>query len=193
VNRYKNFNFEDVKEDEGVISFIGTLLPYLDLDKIINLAKSLKNSTIYVIGDGPMRDELKRKIKKSKLSNIILTGRLPDEEAFRLVAKSQVTIYPQISSFHKEVSCPVKIFDYAALGKAIVANSGSEICRIFKEHDAALVSDPLDQEKFIENVRTLLDDENLRKKLSDNAKRLVKDFTWEKQGNKLVKMYSQLK
>jgi len=192
ASKLESLNLEDIEEEEGMISFIGTLLPYVDLDKIISLAKSLKNSVLYVIGDGPMRDELERKIKKSKLGNIILTGRLPLEEALRLVAKSQVTIYPASSSFHEEVSCPVKVFDYAPLGKAIVASCRSEICRIFKENNAALVSDPSDQHKFIENIHILLENDDLRRELGENARELVKDFTWEKQGEKLVKIYERL-
>lgn len=43
--------------------------------------------------------------------------------------------------------------------------------------------------EFIENVRILLEDGKLREKISSNAKRLVKDFSWEKQGEKLVRMY----
>lgn len=37
-----------------------------------------------------------------------------------------------------------------------------------------------------------LDDDKLRKKIGSNAKELAKDFTWEKQGEKLAKMYEIL-
>lgn len=190
--KLNNFNFKDVKEVDGMISFLGTLHPKLDLDKIIALAKSLDASRIYIIGDGPGRDELKKKIKKHNLDNVVLTGRLPDREAFKLLAKSQVVILPECPSLETEASCPVKLFDYAALGKAIVADDVAEMCRIFKENNAALVSDSSDHEKFIDNVRILLGDEDLRKKLGENAKKLVKDFTWNEQAEKLVEMYKEI-
>lgn len=189
--KFKNFDFEDVEESDSMISFLGTLHPKLDLDKIINLAKSLENSMIYIIGDGPARSELEQKIKGYNIKNIILMGRLPDKEVFNILAKSQVMILPEYYSLHTEVSCPVKLFDYAALGKAIVADNVAEMCRIFKENDAALVSDPENKEEFIGNVKRLLEDEGLRRRLGENARRLVKNFTWEKQGEKLVNMYRE--
>ena len=189
--KFKNFD-ESVEETDGMISFLGTLHSKLDLDKIINLAKSLENSKIYIIGDGPLRGILELKIRKNDLKSIVLRGRLPDKDAFSLIARSQICILPETPSLLTRVSCPVKLFDYAALGKAIVADDVAEMCRVFKEHNAALLSDPTNLDEFIANVHKLLEDERLRRKLGENAKRLVKDFTWEKQGEKLVRMYEDV-
>ncbi len=191
-DKLRNLTFKDVKEDNGTITFIGALHPKLDVDKFIGLAKSLEYIRIYIIGDGPVKRELEKKIRKYMLKNLFLLGSLPDEDAFKLLAKSQVTILPEHCSLHTKVSCPVKLFDYAALGKAIVVDDVAEMCKIFKENKAALVSNPKNQEEFIKNVQRLLEDERLRKKISSNAKRLVKDFTWKKQVQKLVKIYENL-
>jgi glycosyltransferase involved in cell wall biosynthesis len=58
-------------------------------------------------------------------------------------------------------------------------------------HDAALVSDPSKPEEFVENVRRLLNDEGLRKRLGMRARKLAENFTWEKQGEKLVRLYER--
>jgi len=183
-----------IEEVDGTISFLGALIPKLDINKFIAIAESLKNRdiTIYMIGDGPARSPLEQKIREKGLKNVVFTGWLPPEEAYKLVAKTQITLLPLTRSLHNEVSCPVKIYAYASLGKAIVADNISEIVKIFKENDAALVSDQSDQNKFVENVHTLLDDETLRKRISTNAKKLVEDFTWEKQGERLARMYEGL-
>ena len=174
------------------ICFLGTLDPKINIEKIICLANRIKDAQIYVIGEGPVLDKLKRRVRKEGLNNIIITGRIPDDRAFEFVINSQVCILPLYPSKHTEVSCPVKVFDYAALGKAIVADNVAEMCRIFKENDAALVSDPENKEEFIGNVKRLLEDDELRRRLGENARRLVKNFTWEKQGEKLVNMYRRL-
>jgi len=165
----------------------------LDIDKIIYLAKSLKNVKIYVIGDGPARLELERKIIKNNLKNIIITGRLPDEKAFNILSKSQVVIYPLKKSTYTLALVSVKIFDYAALGKAMVLDdvSESEIWKKFKEKKAAMFSDPSNPNEFVECVRNLLEDERLRRKIGANAKMLVKEFSWENISKKLVKLYKE--
>jgi glycosyltransferase involved in cell wall biosynthesis len=192
TSKIETLALEVIREKKGTVSFMGTLAPYLDLDKIISLSKSLRTSVIYVVGDGPMRSKLEKSIKRNKINNIILSGRLPLEKALKVIAKSQVAIYPASPSLHEEVSCPVKILEYAALGKAIVASSKSEICKILKENEAALVSDTNDRQEFIEGVHKLLEDDKLRKKLGENAKRVVRDYSWERQGKKLIKIYEEL-
>lgn len=189
--KIKKLNFDKNNEIDGLVSFLGTLHPKLDIDKIIYLAKSLKNIKIYIIGDGPVRLELERKIIKNNLKNIIITGRLPDEKAFNILSKSQVVIYPLKKSIHTAVLTSVKIFDYAILGKAMVIDdvSESEIWKKFKEKKAAMFSDPSNPNEFVEYVRNLLEDKKLRKKIGTNAKMLVKEFSWENISKKLVELY----
>jgi glycosyltransferase involved in cell wall biosynthesis len=76
--------------------------------------------------------------------------------------------------------------EYLALGKAMVIDEVSDLAKFLKENDAALVCDPDSEEEFSENIRMLLNDANLRNRLSFNAKKLAHDFTWEKQAAKLA-------
>ena len=190
--KFKKFDFNEIHEVDGMICFLGTLHLKLDLDKIIRLAKSLENSQIYIIGDGPMRAELERKINESRVSNIIFVGWLPEEEALKFVVKSQVCIMPLTPSLSTKVSCPVKLFSYAALGKAIVTDDIADMCRVFKEHNAVLVCDPANPYEFIENVKKLLENKLLRKKVSSNARRLVNNYTWENMGRRIVSLYEKI-
>jgi glycosyltransferase involved in cell wall biosynthesis len=190
--KFKSLSFKNIHEIDGMISFLGTFTHKLDLNKIIKLAKSLNFATIYMIGDGPLHKEFVRKIRENGINNVILTGRLPDKKAYELIMKSQVCIFPVMLSWHTIVSCPVKLFEYAALGKAIVADNVAEICKLFKEKNAILASNPSNHEQFIKNVQAVLEDKTLRKKLGENAKNLVKNFTWEQQGKKLVEVYRTL-
>lgn len=182
------------KEIEGIISFIGVLHHEIHYEKIIELAKSVdKDARIYIIGDGPMKAKFAKMIKNEKLKNIILMGFLPfpeNDKAYEILAHSQVCIVPLKPTLHVRVASTVKTLTYAALGKPIATDrDGTAV--IFERNNAALVSDPAKPEEFIENVHKLLEDNNLRRKLGENAKRLVKDFTWEKQGEKLVRMYEK--
>ena len=182
--------FSGNEEEDGLISFIGVLTHNVDYDKVVNLAKSRGDVRIYMIGDGPMRAEFIKRVKREGLKNILVPGFLPDDEAYSILAKSQVCIFPLKNTLHTKVAGHMKTFDYAALGKAIATDrDGTAV--IFERHNAALVSDPANPEEFIENVHKLLEDSNLRRKTGENAKKLVKDFTWEKQGEKLVRMYEK--
>ncbi len=181
--------FKTDEEIEGLVSFLGVLTKNVDYHKIIKLAKELEDIKIYVIGDGTIRKELLDKLKREGINNVVVPGYLPDKEAYKILAESQVCLFPLRDTFHTKVAMHMKTLDYAALGKPI-ATDRDATGNIFARNNAALVSDPSDPSEFIENVKRLLKDEELRRTLSKNAKNLVRSYTWEKQGRKLVEMYN---
>jgi glycosyltransferase involved in cell wall biosynthesis len=181
-----------ISEVEGRIAFLGTLIEDIDYDKIVGLAQSLSNNEeIYIIGDGRMRGYLEKKIKDLGLKNIVLTGWLPEKEAYKLLASSQIAILPLRDNPILDAAFPVKGMYYAALGKAIVMDD-CELARELKKHNAALVSERGKPDEFIRNVHILLKNKELRLKIGINARDWAKDFTWENQAKKLAKIYETL-
>jgi len=178
-------------EENGLVSFLGVFTHIIDYKKIIKLAKLRKDIRICMIGTGPMRQKFLKMVKENNLNNVLTPGFLPDDEAYKILARSQVCIQPLLEGTTTKVDGHMKILNYAALGKAI-ATDRDGLATVFEDHKAALVSNPMNPNEFIENSCRLVDDEKLRKKLGSNAKKLVKDFTWEKQKEKLVKLYEDL-
>jgi len=193
-SKIKELEKNNITVDEYMIVGLGNLFRHLDIENVINLARSLaeQNIKIYLVGGGELQPYLEERIKRENIRNIVITGWLSYEEAINLTAKAKLVFSTVKRSLTTELACPVRILDYAALGKPMVLSDVSELSKIFGENNAALVSDPENRQKFIENVKRLLEDEKLRERISLNAKRLVKDFTWKKQGEKLVRMYEEL-
>lgn len=183
------------EHEENILAYTGSLFKSLNIEFIINLAKSLidKDVKIYLIGDGELRPYVEKIIYRENLKNIAITGWLPYEKAMKLTKKAKITFVAVKRTLETEVACPVKILDYAALGKAMVLSDVSELSELLKRKKGALVSNPENQNEFIDNVHKLLDDKKLRDKLGKNAREIVKDFTWEKQGQRLAKIYENLK
>lgn len=176
--------------DPTVISRVGSLFAHLDVDAIIALAESFQetNVKINLVGSGVAEDELRAKVKKQNLENVIIRGWVPHDEALRIMQSSLVTFESIKDTMTTRLASPIKVLNYAALGKPIVLSDVSELSMVFKENDAALVSDPSDIEQFVENAHLLLDDEKLRNYLRNNALNLVHEYSWEKQGEKLAKI-----
>ncbi|MDD2518981.1 MAG: glycosyltransferase [Bacilli bacterium] len=90
----ENYKAEDViklkkelglNKNDFVILFVGRLGPEKNVDFLIDahsaLAKQNKNCKLLIIGDGPMIDKFKKKIKRNKLTNsVILGGKVPYEK-----------------------------------------------------------------------------------------------------------------
>ena len=184
----------EIKEEKGTITFVGLLADFINIDKIINCILSLKNEKVkfYIVGDGPQGIKIRDAIKVNNLDNVIITGFIPIDKVYEYVAKSEVVLFPFNKSFHTEMSCPIKLIEYIGLGKAMVVDEVTEIATILKNNNAALIANPENEHEFIEHVRTLIENEDIRKKISNNTRKISKQFSWENGAEQLVDLYRKM-
>ena len=179
--------FRDLDIVPGRICFLGTLHPKIDVDTIVELARLSAVEELCVIGDGARRTELQRLKKRRGLEALRVLGRLPDEEAFELVGSAEAVINPQTMSELQRSSSPVKLYYYAALGKAMVVSEGPDVAEKLAEEDAALVVDS--QSNFVESVERILQNDDHAERLGRNARRVAETFKWERRVERLKNLY----
>ena len=189
-----NTEKKKIKEIKGRVAFVGNLAKWANVDKIINAANILRdeNVTFYIIGDGIYRQGVEGLIKKYKLSNVILTGYKPLDEAYEIIAQSQIMLLPFPKDICTEIACPIKVLEYMAFGKAMVIDEVDDVSKLLKKNNAALVCDPDNEEDFAESILFLLNNEKIRKEIGNNARLLSKEFSWKTQGQKLVEVLENI-
>jgi glycosyltransferase involved in cell wall biosynthesis len=136
-----------------------------------------------------LRPYLEYRLRKENIKNVTITGLLPYEKSMEMIMKAQVAFECVKKNLTTMLAFPVKIFDYASLEKAMSLAEPSEVSYIFKQRNAALVSETSNIEEFVENILKLLYDEKLRKNLGKKAKELAKEYSWENQGRRLAQFY----
>ena len=167
------------------VAFIGNLNHNIAYEKFCHLAEEIQDIHVHVIGNGVKRSKLEELVEDHNLNNIELHGYLPDKEAYHILMRAEVCIFPLKDTHHTKMAQHMKGFDYGALQKAI-ATDRDGTANILESHDAALVSDPGTPEEFISNTRELLNGKAKRNRLGQRARELAEEFTWERQGEKLV-------
>jgi glycosyltransferase involved in cell wall biosynthesis len=180
---------KDIKEEKGWITFLGNLSKWANIDKIIRAARKLENNgdiKFFILGDGPYRKRLEEQLNTYCLKNVNFTGTLPLDEAYIMIVKSEIMLSPFFDDLYAKVACPIKVLEYMAFGKAMVIDEVDDISRLLKENNAALTCNPKDEEEFVNNILLLLKDKNLKAEIGKNALALSREFSWEKQGVKLV-------
>lgn len=196
TSQVANIVEKGVKESNGMVTFVGALAKWANVDRIIRAANILKNEkvTIYIVGDGPhsYRQELEELVHSYELTNVVFTGSVPLDEAYELIARCEVALLPFPKAICTRVACPIKVLEYMALGKAMVLDEGCDLSLFLKEQDAALVCDPDNDMEFAESILMLLKNAELRKRIGTNAKRLAGDFSWEKQGQKVTQVVEEV-
>jgi GalNAc-alpha-(1->4)-GalNAc-alpha-(1->3)-diNAcBac-PP-undecaprenol alpha-1,4-N-acetyl-D-galactosaminyltransferase len=168
---------------ENIVLSVGRLIPTKHHDLLIDmfLRIDLPDWKLIIIGDnGPTHDimgNLKRKItKKQAEGKVILTGDVSNVEEYYKKSKvfaftSSSEGFPNVIGEAMSAGLPVVAFDCMA--------GPSEM--IEKDSTGFLI--PLfDLEQFERKLRTLMDDEDLRNKMSKNAEEKIKKFSIDKIG-----------
>jgi len=171
----------------GRVSFLGTLHPKLNVDAIFEIAQLSEVEELVVIGDGAKREALEAGKSEHSLDALRVAGRLPDEEAFDLVAKSAVAINPQLPSDLQRASSPVKIYYYAALGAPMVLSEGPSVATALEDKGGAVVV-PF-EESFPDAVQAVLRDDAQRREMSETAARAAERMSWQSRVESLTRLY----
>lgn len=171
----------------GRVAFLGTLHPKVDIESLVAVARLPAVSELVVVGDGAQRRRLQR--LGDGVDGLRLTGRLPDHEAFALLARSQVLINPQVVSDIQRSSSPVKLFYYAALGKPMVVTPGPSIVEHLVERRAAMTA--YSKGSFAKRVRLALEDDELSARLAEHAREAAASFEWSRRADDIGALYAR--
>lgn len=174
-----------------IIGFVGSILKYHGVDNLLKAFISLKwkhdHLRLLIVGDGVLLKDLKETVDAYDLNDSVrFTGKVPHNEVFVLIDSMDICVSPK----HSWYGSPIKIFEYGAMGKAIIAPRTQNIKDILKSGETAWL---IDEEDLIEDaLERLVLDKSLRLKLGMNVKiQIVTNHTWKANAESLVE-FSQL-
>ncbi len=177
-----------------VMGFVGILRRWHNIDKLINILESIDlpahNATMLFLGDGPSFQELVAYNKeKGNEEWIRFLGRIPHDEIQKYIAMMDIAISPHATPY----SSPMKILEYMAMEKAILAPDMENIRDLLQDGETALLFKPDDARSLKEKLLRLMEDGDLRRRLGQNARRIVeKKFTWLGNARKTVELAAAL-
>ncbi|HQR74647.1 MAG: hypothetical protein B7X69_02765 [Sulfurovum sp. 39-42-12] len=125
----------------------------------------------FIVGSGPLEEEIRSKVAEKKLSNVVFIAGLPQEELFTLIKTCDFVVIPSVS----EGFCMV-VGEAMALGKAVVASNISGIVDMIEDEKEGLLVPPKDSHALAEAIERLYKDKALRNLLAMNAKEKIKLF-----------------
>lgn len=166
------FYVGDVREARG----LGVMLHATAI-----LKEKRKSARLILVGR--TRDEdldyLDRMVKKLDLENDVdYFGILDHKDVLTLTESSDVCIYPFP---RKDVLCgyPIKIFEYMAMGKAIVATRLKGVSGIVRHGINGLLVEPGDPLEMADAVLRIDENPDLRERLEVNARKASKKYDWK--------------
>jgi glycosyltransferase involved in cell wall biosynthesis len=166
--------------DRVVIGFVGWLRPWHGLELLIEAFAAAglpyKDAAILIIGDGPAMPDLRALVNRLGLQDsVVFSGPLPHERVPEYLNAVDIAVQPAAN----EYCCPMKILEYMALKKAIVAPRQANICDLLREEEAALF-EPGDKNQLGAMLQKLVTDAHLRRLLGNAAANAVRtrEYYW---------------
>lgn len=80
------------------VLFVGQLRSYKGLHVLLDAVQGLRQVIVTIVGDGPLRAELERRIAQTDAHNVTLTGRLSDADLQRAYVSHDVVVLPSTTT-----------------------------------------------------------------------------------------------
>ncbi len=174
-----------IENDKVMVIFHG-VYNYIPNKEAVSFIESFIEPAISKFYDDVLFVVAGKGLPKKKKDNIIYLGFVDD--LYKFLKAADVAIVPIL----KGGGTRIKILDYMCVGLPIVSTrKGIEGIDAIN-YESAIIVDSVN-EKFVDAIKSLIEDEHLRKTVGFNAKKLAEDkYDFKKIGNLLTDRYLDL-
>jgi glycosyltransferase involved in cell wall biosynthesis len=177
--------------------WIGGFYPWHDLSMLLEsfalILKKRPDARLVLVGDGQTRPSIEEAAKKAGMGHaVIMAGKVAHADVPEMLSIADVTVVPSapLTAGIGGTGTPLKLFEYMAAGKAIVATALNEAAEVVQHGHNGLLVEPGDAQKFADATLRLIDDPKERNRLGQNAReQAVKQNSWEHYTKRLEEIY----
>jgi glycosyltransferase involved in cell wall biosynthesis len=186
----------------GVLSdprlvYVGAIAPQddaEDLPVVLSLLRDrhgIPNARLTIVGDGPARGAVIAAARRQNVADqVTITGWLDSREVPSIIREADVCVDPAHPTPLNDRSTMIKIGEYLAAGRPVVAYALTETQRTAA--DAVSLAGRGDPTCFAECVAVLAKDEGLRRRAAERACGRALELTWERSEQELLRAYDSL-
>lgn len=179
-------------QDKVRCCYIGSFLEGKGVDTVVEIANKLQDIEFHIVGGDETSINILR--KKAVYNNIKWYGYKNQKDAMKILEKCQIALLPNKPNVfvdgNKDIgswTSPLKLFEYMAYGKGIIASDISVLKEILVDHENALLVEPLVINEWVEAILELAKNEDLYEKIAYNAKsELEENYSWTKRAEKIL-------
>lgn len=192
----------DVPKDEKLFQLlsVGYLIERKGFQYLIKAMKEVlkkhNNARLKIVGSGPLENKLKNLIKELGLDETVeILKNVSDEELLNIYNSSDLFILPSIvDSQGNTEGLGVVLLEAMACRLPVIGSDVGGITDIIEDGVTGLLVEEKDVFSLTNTISLLVDNDNLRRKLSFSGCRMVREkFSWEKIAKSYIKAYSFIK
>jgi glycosyltransferase involved in cell wall biosynthesis len=172
------------------LGFIGFLREWHGMEQVVRALASWQHELplrLHIVGDGPALPGLLAVARELGIADRLhVTGVAPRAEVPGLIAGFDIALQPAAVPY----ACPLKVLEYMAAGRAIVAPDQPNLRELLAHGRTALLFDPGAPDGMWQAVLRLARDAPLRAALGEAARAdlLARGLTWEAHARRVVQL-----
>jgi glycosyltransferase involved in cell wall biosynthesis len=170
-----------LKPGQKTVGFVGWFRRWHGIEMLLDAYRlsGLRDAGVrlLLIGDGQAMSELRASVRENQLAeSVIFTGPVPHARIPEYLDLVDIAVQPAAN----EYCCPMKILEYMALAKPIVAPRQENIQEILREPDEARFFVPGDPQSLAEALRAVTSDNTIARRMGENARRAITErgYLW---------------
>ncbi|MES1955157.1 glycosyltransferase family 4 protein [Salinisphaera hydrothermalis] len=177
-----------------VIGFVGFAREWHGLDAVIELLAEYGDARplhFLLVGDGPATAQLKQQAARVGVADrLTVTGVVERDDVQRYVKAFDVAMLPNVVAY----ASPLKLFEYMACSKAILAPNQANLREILTHDHDAVLFEPGSRDAFKATMRRLIEDDESRAHLACNARAtlVARDLSWAANARHVAEIAGQL-
>lgn len=172
-----------------VCGFTGWFRPWHGLEGLLEAFADAKladrGAKVMLVGDGQALPALKEIVARRNLgSSVIFPGAIGREEIADYVAAFDIALQPLATAY----ASPMKIFEYLAMGKPVVAAATPAIEEILTDGRDSILFPVGDSVAMVRAIESLVDDKPWRTGLSEGARGTIvrRGFFWDENARRTL-------
>lgn len=175
IDKFKETDEKEFKkslnlDDKPIVMFVGNLIKRKNVETLLEAKKyTTEDYALIIVGDGPLSDSLKEKVKNDGIRDVIFTGSRNDVE--KIIPSADILVLPSYSE-----SFGLVLIEALACGVPVIGSNVGGIKEIITE-DVGLLINPKDELTIADGIDKLLSDKELYSKLKSNARNRAIDFS----------------
>jgi glycosyltransferase involved in cell wall biosynthesis len=178
-------------EGRTVIGFVGWFRNWHGLDLLLEAFHqgdlAARGASLVLVGDGPMLGWLKDFVARHDLGeSVVFTGPLPHGEVPAHVQLFDIAVQPAAN----EYCCPMKVLEYMAMGRAILAPRQENLTELLEEGEEAEYFAPGSVAEMSTALVRLTEDPGLREHLGTRARAAIRQrgYLWSENARRVLQL-----
>lgn len=186
------------RSEPFTIGYAGHLYPWKGVDIVIEAVAALTETRGLIVGGHEKEPDLERVKAFAKqldcLDRIEFTGMLEPPQVAARLRDADVLLLPNpASAISNAFTSPLKLFEYMAARRPIVASDLPSIREVLRNEVNALLVQAGNPQAFVDGITRLEEDEPLARQLAAQAARDVLEYTWARRAERLDALFTQVR